>query len=110
MVKEPRSRGDSEEQHEGSEVTTIPTVPGARTRSFLLRFWAEAREVPGARQRVRGRVTHLVTGEECFFADAQSLLTWLERILKEEFGEVLVREGNRGGSGRGAGDEGEEGA
>ncbi len=60
-----------------------------RSESFLLRISAEPREARGSRRRLAGFVSHLGSGDETNFSDIESLISWLQERLQEQFGRPL---------------------
>lgn len=52
-----------------------------RSTSFLVRLWAEPRQVPGASAPVRGFLRNLQTGEEHYVADPAAVSEFLSRSV-----------------------------
>lgn len=68
----------------------------SRSASFLVRLWAEPREIEGESAPVRGFLRNLRTGEEHYLSDPGGLAELLTRPLvasesAEEDGEGLKR-------------------
>ena len=45
----------------------------ANAHSFIVRFWQEPREIPGARPEWRGSVEHVATGARRYLKELQEL-------------------------------------
>ncbi len=46
--------------------------------AFILRIWYEPREIEGARPQWRGRIQHVITGQQRYLKDLQEIVDFLE--------------------------------
>ncbi len=59
-------------------------TPGrAKSHSFILRLWAEAREIEGAPPSWRGLIEHVQTGAHRYFRDLEDIPAFIRPYLEE---------------------------
>jgi len=52
--------------------------------SFLIRIWAEPREIAGAPDVWRGSIEEVITGERCYFVNLNQIEAYVRGFLKPE--------------------------
>jgi hypothetical protein len=56
-------------------------MPEDDEHAFILRIWYEPREIEGARPQWRGRIQHVITGQQRYLKDLQEIVDFLEPYI-----------------------------